>query len=310
MTSSHGPAGLARSYSRRRLLQSAMSAGAGWGLMTQSAAAQDALPQSDRMTIAAGGIEISYRVYGSGPPLLLIMDYGGSMELWDPALIAELASSHQLIVFDNRGIGYSTADSAPYTVEQLAADTAAFLQALGIPRSDVLGYSLGGFVAQELALRHPGLIHRLILYSTSPGGSGAVASDGAVLRELFDTSGSIQDQIERASRLLVPAGWLAALGQATLPIFDSLTEPVLPESLHLQARALVDWPGSLERLADLSAPTLVIAGTEDEIIPAANALLLAGTIKGSWLARIAGGGHGLMYQYPARMAAVVEAFLD
>lgn len=121
--------------------------------------------------VQVGDIEIAYKVFGKGEPIVLIHGYGGSMDVWDPQLLEVLAENHTVIVFNNRGVGNTTVGLKQYSIEHLSDDTAGLLDALGINKSNVLGWSMGGMVAQELALNHPNKVNNLILYASTCGGN-------------------------------------------------------------------------------------------------------------------------------------------
>jgi pimeloyl-ACP methyl ester carboxylesterase len=142
------------------------------------AAPQDTLVH----TVQVGHISIAYREVGHGRPLLLIQGSGAAMDVWDPLMIATLAEHHRVIEFDNRGVGFSTDDqSQPMTIDLLADDAAGLIRALHLGRPDVLGWSLGGFIAEDLAARHLELVRRLVLVSSDPGGTHAVRAAPDVL---------------------------------------------------------------------------------------------------------------------------------
>jgi pimeloyl-ACP methyl ester carboxylesterase len=122
--------------------------------------------------VHVGDIDIAYKTFGKGEPFLLISPSSSVMDAWDPSILRELSSNYTLIIFDNRGVGNTTTGSKPFSIQQLANDTAGLLDALKIRKVDVLGYSLGSFVAQQLAVTHPEKVNRLILLAASCGGKG------------------------------------------------------------------------------------------------------------------------------------------
>jgi len=257
----------------------------------------------------AGDISVAYRVYGAGEPLLLIMGYASTMDTWNPDLIAPLAEHYQVIVFDNRGMGQTTAGSRPFSIEQFAEDTAAFLDALRLPRAHVLAWSMGTNIALEFALRHPDKVNRLILYAGNAGGAQAIPPSPAVLAQLTDTSGTPEEQGRRLMGLLAPGEWLAQNGRYLGEIFSGPQETSEPANIGKQAAAIAAWRGAFERLPALRPPTLLITGSEDVITPPANSVQMAGVIPNAWLVQLRGGGHGAQYQYPALMARIAGDFL-
>lgn len=249
---------------------------------------------------AVDGALLAWESRGQGDPLLLVAGYGCTMDTWPPAMVEALAAGRRVIVYDHRGIGGSTAGGEP-SVTRMAADAAGLLKALGLEWADVMGWSMGGMVAQEMALDHPRRVRKLVLYATDYD----VAD---VLRLFSDPAGRPPDSAARRLTRLFPAAWLAVHpGFArTLP---RPAEPPDRQALGRQYRAIRDWPGTWERLPRLTAPALVVVGSQDEVTPPAKSVKLAGRIPGAWLARFAGGGHGLMYQAPREMARLVECFL-
>src|SRR3954453_5359000 len=164
----------------------------------------------DTQTVAVGDAELAYPVLGQGEPLLLIQGFRATMDDWDPTLLDALAAHYLVVVFDNRGMGRSTAPPEPFDVRRLADDAAGLLGALGLARVSVMGYSMGGFVAQELALAYPERVQRLVLLSTSCGGAESVPISPAVWAALDATGGSAAEQGQRLIGVLLPADWLTA----------------------------------------------------------------------------------------------------
>jgi pimeloyl-ACP methyl ester carboxylesterase len=275
-----------------------------------------AAPIGELQHVQVGDITVGYREggTGSGPPLVLIMGFAGAMYEWDPALLERLADGRRVIVFDNRGVATTSGPTAGMTIETMADDTAGLIEALGLGQVDVLGWSMGGYVAQELVLRHSQLVNRLILAATDPGSPRAVQPSAAVIALL--ESARRADLIEaifpqtRAGRAAAKA-YLARVG-AQPGLQESYFE-VSPETVRAQLGAELAWnrpgAGSYASLGQIAQPTLVIDGTLDRVEPPANSRLLAQRIPSSLLRLYQGGGHAFMYQYPALVAKNVGAFL-
>ncbi|MBU4365998.1 MAG: alpha/beta hydrolase, partial [Verrucomicrobia bacterium] len=153
-------------------------------------------------------ITMAYWTYGAGYPLVMIMGFSGTMDMWDPTVITELSARYQVIVFDNRGMGKTTAGTRDFTIEQFADDTAGLISALGIEQAHVLGWSMGTEIAQELVLRHPEKVNRLVLYAADCGGQKAVQPSDEVVRKMFDKSGTQEEQAYRMFETLFPEDWL------------------------------------------------------------------------------------------------------
>src|SRR5215471_2063808 len=140
--------------------------------------------------VQVDGAQIAYRRIGTGRPLVILNGFAATSADWDPAFTYGLASSNELILVDNRGIGQSTDDGRPFDIAQLADDALRVVEALGITRVNVLGWSMGGFIAQMLTVQHPGRVSKLILLSTNAGGADADLTSAAVWSKLIDMSGT------------------------------------------------------------------------------------------------------------------------
>lgn len=264
---------------------------------------------SEVESVPVGDINISYRVLGQGEPIVLIMGYSSTMDMWDPLFLENLSSKFKVIIFDNRGMGNTTAPAGNFSIAQFSNDTADLMTALGIEKADVLGWSMGSFVAQELAIRHPERVNKIILYASDCGGKEAVKPSPQVQRDLSNTTGSPEEKGMRLFNLLFPKDWLSKQ-PAFYKWFPLPKETSLPENIERQVQAIANWPGSFDRLSLIKSPTLVVTGKEDVITPPENAFILAQRINVSWLVQFEGAGHGLMYQYPDRLAKIVEDFVE
>lgn len=278
-----------------------------------------AAPFRAQVRVAQVGAErIAWYERGSGPPLLMAIGTGSTMAEWDPALLRLLARDHRLILFDYPGLGRSAPLRDGRVSFAGAADTTArFLAAIGVERADVLGWSMGGFVAQQLAIRHPGSVRRVILAGTNPGGDAAVLgppgdqaidsdpdpSDAAVLRVLYPRT---------------PAG--RAEGRAFLRRLDRASDSgeipddfdVPAATVRAQVRAEDPWLRSnanAAALARLRVPVLVTGGRGDVVVPPANARRLARLIPDASL-RLLPGGHAFLFGDRERFAAIVQRFLS
>jgi pimeloyl-ACP methyl ester carboxylesterase len=262
-------------------------------------------------TIPVDGGRIAYHRRGSGRPLLALNGLAATSADWDPLFIERLASANELILLDNRGIGASTDNCAPFDIDQLADDTARVIAALEFERASVLGWSMGGFIAQTLALQHPARLDKLILLSTDPGGVDAKLASPAVRSKLIDTSGTPREQARRLLSLLFPGALADSIYDQYGDIVAAARAQLSPDLVQRQAAAMDAWhrDGTGRRLQQLRAPTLVAAGTEDIVIPASNALRLVNAIPGAWLAQFKEGGHAFMAQYPRPLADLINAFL-
>ena len=262
-------------------------------------------------TIAVDGGRIAYRRLGSGRPLLVLNGLAATSDDWDPLFIDRLASVNELLLLDNRGIGASTDDGQPFDIAKLADDTAQVIEALDLEGASVLGWSMGGFIAQTLALGHPNRVHKLILLSTDPGGADAKLASPVVQTQLIDMSGSPHEQARRLLFLLFPVDLAESIYLEFGDIVAAARERLSHDLVHRQATAMDAWhrDGGGDQLHKLRVPVFVATGTEDIVIPASNALTLVNAIPGAWLAQFHGGGHAFMAQYPQPLSDVINKFL-
>jgi pimeloyl-ACP methyl ester carboxylesterase len=278
------------------------------GFTQNVSSSQQTLEKGAVKMVAVGDIDVAYQTLGQGEPLLLIMGYSGTMDLWAPEVLKELASKYQVIIFDNRGMGKTTASDKEFTIKLFANDTRGLLDALGIERAHVLGWSLGTYIAQELTLRYPDRVEKLILYAGDCGGKEAIYPGPEIMEALGDTSASSRERGERLLATLFPEKWLKEHPDPRT-YFPEVTETSSPENIKRQYQAWQKWKGTYSRLAKITQPTLLITGAEDVNTPWQNSLMLIDLIPGGWLVQLKGGGHGVMYQYPKKFSRIVLTFL-
>lgn len=300
----------------RRLLALVVAAAAAVSGCGTTEAAQPF--RADVRTARAGDAAIAWYERGSGPPLLMAIGTGSTMAEWDPALLARLARGRRLILFDYPGTGRSSPLPAGTTsFASLADTTASFLRAIGVQRADVLGWSMGGFVAQQLAIRHPDRVRALVLAGTNPGGDAAVL--GRPDDQAVDSDPNPSDAT--AVRVLyprTPAG--RAEGRAFLRRLETASRTgEIPDDFDVPARTVRaqvaaedPWLRSnanARALRGLRLPTLVTGGRADPVVPSANARRLAALIPGARLLEFPG-AHAFLFSDRARFSADVLAFLD
>jgi 3-oxoadipate enol-lactonase len=259
--------------------------------------------------IQVGEHELDYERSGTpgAPPLLLIMGMSGTSLHWGEAFLDELRPYFDVIAFDHRGVGASTALDGAITIEEMAQDTAGLLAALSIGEAHVVGISMGGMIAQELALAHPELVSTLTLGCTYCGGEGSALSAPEVVQRLAEAM--LSGDRERALRVVFEVSVsreAEAANPALYPQMLSIAErravavPVI--MAQMQACAAHD---ASERLASVRAPTLVVHGTEDELLPVQNGRAIAARIAGARLEILDGAGHLFFWEQPQRSAALV-----
>jgi pimeloyl-ACP methyl ester carboxylesterase len=273
----------------------------------------------NQLVSAANGVDYAYRETGEGPvPLVLLQHFRGNLDNWDPALIDALAAGRRVVTFDNAGVGGSSG-TTPATVTQMAHDAIAFLDAMGIGQdagADILGFSIGSFVAQEIALIRPGVIRRLVLASAAPQGAAGMHGWAP---EVIGAVGAPQPN---------PGGYLDVFfarsassrqaGQEALGRMNTRTENrdkvTTWETRLAQYDAVCAWGipdhALLQRLSGIKVPVLVANGDSDPMILPRYSHLLAGLVPHARVKIYPDSAHGFLFQHHAEFAADVGAFLS
>ena len=268
---------------------------------------------------AANGVTYQYRRFGhpgaTGEPLVFFQHYRGNLDNWDPRLIDTIAARREVVLVDNVGVGGSTGIT-PGTVQQMSLDAIAFIDALKLSRYDLFGFSLGGEVAQEVALRRPWQVRRVVLAGTGPqGGVDQRASDPKVLGSALKENPGPADFLflffkNTASSQAAGTEFLQRLGQRT-------TDRDAPTSLAVRDAQLTAWSewgipdkSRLVRLEALFQPVLVADGESDILMPPANSRLLAKHLPNAQLSIYPDAGHGFLFQHAVKFGSEVNAFLD
>ncbi|HEY8518349.1 MAG TPA: alpha/beta hydrolase [Candidatus Binatia bacterium] len=273
-------------------------------------------------TARIGDVELYYEEHGSGDPLLLIMGLAADSQAW-MFQIPDFAQRYRTIAFDNRGVGRSSKPPGPYTIHGMADDAAGLLDFLRIPRAHVVGVSMGGMIAQELALRHPEKVRGLVLACTYPEPDSDVEERRRFTLHQFggtlDESGTMKVDVSTINPMLF-------LQQLLPAVFNQeFIERELAKLMQIFGGAL-QWGFSMEailgqvsavmshrttdRLRNIKSPTLVITGDADRLVPPANSDILAREIPGAKLVKIPGGSHGFNFETPEIFNREVLAFLE
>ena len=277
--------------------------------------------------VQVGDIEIAYKMVGKGDPILLFNGGSDIMDAWDPSLLRILTSNHTVIVFDTRGLGNTTMGSKPYTSQQLANDAAGLLDALKIPKADVLGYSLGSYIAQQLTKMYPDKVNTLTLAASSCGGkdhtpkpSEFLKLQAEIVNQSLNNVSISQEQMKELVSASVGAGWIKLHPESleNLPTdFQQLKPGLSPEAMDNQNNLGKEWDdnpnwsGACDELAKLAKPTLVITGTDDnKYQPHVNSLKIVEKIPGAWLVQIKNAAHGVVDQYPEEIGNILNTFLS
>lgn len=252
--------------------------------------------------------QVAYRQLGKGAPLLLVMGLGGSIDDWEPAFVNALASHYRVIVFNNAGVGRTSPLPPPLTVTAMANQTSAFISALGLRKVDVLGWSMGGMVAQALTVLHPSQVRRLVLAATQAGTGHALPVPADAAADAASANPS------KVLSVLFPPGQAAAerryvTGILTYPgYYGAPRELLASQSAAVEGWLKGDNPSG-HRVAAIRVPTLVADGTVDALDPAANDRMLAALIRAARLVLYPGAGHGFLFQDSASFVRRLEKFL-
>jgi pimeloyl-ACP methyl ester carboxylesterase len=244
--------------------------------------------------VRVGDIRLAYRSIGHGAPVVMIMGLGGTMDAWLPQLVDRIGRGRRLIVFDNRGTGRSSAGTKPITVGTMAGDTDGLIHALRLRRPDVLGWSLGGFVAQRLAIGHPRDVDRLALAATTGGGPTSTLPDPAALQALLGSNFPTG-----ALGLLFPLPSQQAASDRyvrSIVRWRDFDLNVPPDVLSAQLSTSATWFAQGANLRRIHAATLVGGGLEDQLIPPGNQRVLARGIAGARLVLYPDAAHGFLVQ--------------
>jgi pimeloyl-ACP methyl ester carboxylesterase len=258
--------------------------------------------------IGVGEIVLDCERSGAGPPLLLIMGMSGTALHWPEPFLAPLRRDFEVIAYDHRGVGASSRLEGSLTITQLAEDAAGLLDALELDSAHVLGISMGGMVAQELALARPERVRTLSLGCTYCGGPGSSLASPTVIQRLYDAmaSGDRERSLRTAWEINVSAG--IAGDDDAYAAFRAIAQqrPVAVPVIMAQMQAVVAHDTSA-RLPGLRMPALVVHGTEDQLLPVENGRLIASLIPGAQLEILEGVGHMFFWERPERSAELVRA---
>ena len=265
--------------------------------------------------VEAAGVDFAYRRFGrpDGVPLVLLQHFRGNLDNWDPALTDALAAEREVILVDYPGVGSSTGEPSS-TIAETARRMIAFVDALGLDRIDLLGFSIGGFVAQEITLVRPTLVRRLVLGATGP--KGAPGMHG--WRE--DIAAAARGESKPENLLYIMFAHTESSQAKGVEFLGRLMQrqegrdaPTSDAARDAQYDAIVEWGipdhGALQRLTGIESPTLVIQGDDDLMVPTKLSHLLAGLIPEARIRIFPDSAHGFLFQYPTEVAADVNAFL-
>lgn len=266
-------------------------------------------------TVDVDGTPFAYREVGAatGTPLVLLHHFTAVLDDWDPAVVDGLAAAHRVILVDLRGVGAS-GGTTPDSVEAMAADAVAFLDALGLTTVDLLGFSLGGMVAQEIVQRRPDLVRRVVLAGTSPAGDAGPANTFTVLQNAIQNA-TAEGKHPKHFLFFSPTATSQAAADAFLGRLAQRTQDrdteVTDETIGAQVTALAKWEKSSSSagLADVRQPVLVVNGDDDTMIPTISSFHLAHQLPDAELSIYPDSGHGALFQHHDLFVQQVLGFL-
>jgi pimeloyl-ACP methyl ester carboxylesterase len=268
--------------------------------------------------VEANGIRFAYRRFGKpdGVPLIFNQHFTGTMDHWDPAVTNGLATEREIILFNNAGVSSSSGE-VPASFEQMAANAVSFIEALGLPKVDVLGFSIGGFVAQEIILQAPDLVRRLVLVGTGPRSGEGMDGGTPEGNRIFSSTYDPPDYLW-LSVFFTPSPVSQAAGREFLKRFRLRSKDRDPEVndkvASAQRAAIAKWAAprtqSYDYLKIIRQPTLVVNGSSDVIIYTVNSFILQQNLPTAELIVYPDSAHGSHYQYPELFVADVTRFLD
>ena len=264
---------------------------------------------------AANGVGYAYRdTGGDGVPLVLLQHFRGNLDNWDPALVNALAATRRVVAFDNAGVGGSTG-TTPHTVGQMAHDAIAFLAAMGFSQVDLLGFSIGSFVAQQIALARPAIVRRLVLAASAPQGAAGMHGWAPEVIGAIGTPNTSPEAY--LGVFFTPSAASLQAGRAALKRMYARTQDrdaaTTWATREAQYDAVCSWGipdhGRLQRVSGIAMPVFVAGGDSDPMILPHYSYLLAGLIPHAVVKIYPDSAHGFLFQYHDEFAADVGAFL-
>ncbi|MFF7471933.1 alpha/beta fold hydrolase [Streptomyces sp. NPDC008092] len=278
-----------------------------------------ALTAPNQFVEGANGVTYAYRRFGTASdgvlPLVMLQHFRGNLDNWDPLLLGSLAAHREVIPVDNAGVGLSTG-TVPNTITGMARDAITFVEALGLHRIDLFGFSIGGMVAQELTLIRPQLVRRLVLAGTGP--RSGVLMHGWIndVQSLANVADNHPEDLLSLFFEVTPTS--QQKGREFLERRAARTEdrdkPAGLQARDAQMDAITDWgipdPAQLDRLAGITQPVLLANGDNDIMIPTPNTWLLADHLPNARVRIYPDSGHGFLWQWPEEFAALIHSFLS
>jgi 3-oxoadipate enol-lactonase len=256
------------------------------------------------------GVGLAYELRGEGAPIVMIHGAQGDQSMF-AGLAAAFAKNYRVLTFDQRGSGLSDKPDVPYSIAMLADDTAGLMDHLRIPAAHVIGVSMGGTIAQELALRHPDKIKSLVLGCTTAGGPRAVRLGGGALANAYSTQPMTAEERGKAlAEAAFSKGYLAQHPEIIASMIESRRQrPIDAPAFARRMKAVLEHD-AYARLAQIKSPTLVITGKDDALIAWENSRIIAERIQGAKLVVLEPAGHCFWLEQPAQSHAAIASFIE
>jgi pimeloyl-ACP methyl ester carboxylesterase len=274
-----------------------------------------AYQQAETKTVKVNGLAFAYRELGPqvGVPVVFLHHLTAGLDDWDPSIVDGFANNHRVIAFDNRGVGRSEG-AAPDDVHAMAHDAEAFIDALGLTKVDLLGYSLGGFIAQVIAQERPALIRKIILAGTGPAGGAGIARIGEVLQGAMKRSARENKHPKNYLFFTSSKSSQKSAGEFLTRLGERTTDkdaPVSNEAIQAQAVAITKWGMSpANDLEAVTQPVLIANGDEDVMVPTVNSFELFQRLRNAKLSIFPDASHGGIFQYHGEFVRQAVNFLD
>jgi pimeloyl-ACP methyl ester carboxylesterase len=260
--------------------------------------------------VKVGDINIYYEIHGEGYPLVMIMGLSANKDWWHPYLIEQFSKNFKTVIFDNRGAGRTDKPKIEYSIKMFADDTVGLMDALGIKKAHILGVSMGGMIGQEIALSYPKRVNKLVLVSTSCGGPKSVPVPPETLKAMLSRGEMTDEERMRITvELLYPEEYRKSNPEIMEETFRRLMIAPIPIDAYMRQLTAASKFDSYDKLPKIKAPTIVLAGKKDVLLPWENSKILAERIPGAKLVTFEESGHGMISQNAEKFAQAVIEFL-
>ncbi|MHA1580204.1 MAG: alpha/beta fold hydrolase [Candidatus Freyarchaeota archaeon] len=257
-----------------------------------------------------GDINIYYEVHGEGPPLVMIMGLSANIDWWHPYVIEQFSKHFKTVIFDNRGAGRTDKPAIDYSIKMFADDTVGLMEALGIRKAHILGVSMGGMIGQEITLSYPERVDKLVLISTTCGGPHSIPIPPETLNKMLNRQQMTDEERMRLTvELLYPEEYREKNTELMEETFRRLMIAPIPLDAYMRQLQAGSQFDSYDRLPNIRAPTIILTGKKDVLLPWENSKILAERIPGAKLVTFEESGHGMISQNAEEFCGEVIEFL-